>query len=160
MRTILRLVSGQKRLQISSGLDSNEHPKAYCFFCQYQTLAPCAMRILKDNKTFVLSNTKHIEEGMINLYDPVHPGEFIREMFMEPFEIPAAELADKLEVSQSTLSRLLNGKTDLSYEMALRLSKVIGRSAESWVNMQAQFSLSKSRKALANELAHLHPMFP
>ncbi|RDT46422.1 HigA family addiction module antitoxin, partial [Enterobacter roggenkampii] len=56
---------------------------------------------------------------MINLYDPVHPGEFIREMFMEPFEIPAAELADKLEVSQSALSRLLNGKTDLSYEMAL-----------------------------------------
>ncbi|WP_454467848.1 HigA family addiction module antitoxin, partial [Citrobacter cronae] len=65
---------------------------------------------------------------------------------MEPFEIPAAELADKLEVSQSALSRLLNGKTDLSYEMALRLSKVIGRSAESWVNMQAQYSLSKSRK--------------
>lgn len=97
---------------------------------------------------------------MINLYDPVHPGEFIKDMFMEPFEIPAAELAEKLEVSQSTLSRLLNGKTDLSYEMALRLSKVIGRSAESWVNMQAQYSLSKSRKALASELEHLHSMFP
>ncbi|CAM6788580.1 MULTISPECIES: HigA family addiction module antitoxin [Enterobacteriaceae] len=97
---------------------------------------------------------------MINLYDPVHPGEFIREMFMEPFEIPAAELADKLEVSQSALSRLLNGKTDLSYEMALRLSKVIGRSAESWVNMQAQYSLSKSRRALSETLEHLHPMFP
>ncbi|MCD9709796.1 HigA family addiction module antitoxin [Klebsiella pneumoniae] len=79
---------------------------------------------------------------------------------MEPFEIPAAELADKLDVSQSTLSRLLNGKTDLSYEMALRLSKVVGRSAESWVNMQTQFSLSKSRKSLAAELEHLHPMFP
>lgn len=97
---------------------------------------------------------------MINLYDPVHPGEFIKEMFMEPFEIPAAELAEKLEVSQSALSRLLNGKTDLSYEMALRLSKVIGRSAESWVNMQAQYSLSKSRQALSKTLEHLHPMFP
>lgn len=101
-----------------------------------------------------------IEEGMINLHDPVHPGEFIREMFMEPFEIPAAELADKLEVSQSTLSRLINGKSDLSYEMALRLSRVIGRSAESWVNMQAQFSLSKNRKDLDNELKKLHPIFP
>lgn len=97
---------------------------------------------------------------MINLYDPVHPGEFIREMFMEPFEIPAAELAEKLEVSQSSLSRLLNGKTDLSYEMALRLSKVIGRSAESWVNMQAQYSLSKNRKSLCDKLNRLHPMFP
>ena len=97
---------------------------------------------------------------MINLYDPVHPGEFIREMFMEPFEIPAAELAEKLEVSQSSLSRLLNGKTDLSYEMALRLSKVIGRSAESWVNMQAQYSLSKNRKSLCDKLNGLHPMFP
>ncbi|MCV5837821.1 hypothetical protein NMT77_23985 [Escherichia coli] len=55
---------------------------------------------------------------------------------------------------------MLNGKTDLSYEMALRLSKVVGRSAESWVNMQTQFSLSKSRKSLAAELEHLHPMFP
>ncbi|HHJ3159195.1 transcriptional regulator [Klebsiella pneumoniae] len=55
---------------------------------------------------------------------------------------------------------MLNGKTDLSYEMALRLSKVIGRSAESWVNMQAQYSLSKSRKTLSETLEHLHPMFP
>ncbi|MBL1240103.1 HigA family addiction module antidote protein, partial [Enterobacter hormaechei] len=88
---------------------------------------------------------------MINLYDPVHPGEFIREMFMEPFQTPAAELADNLDVSQSTLSRLLNGKTDLSYEMALRLSKVVGRSAESWVIMQKQCSLSNSRLSIGRQ---------
>jgi len=97
---------------------------------------------------------------MINLYDPVHPGEFIKEMFMEPFEVPAAELAEKLDVSQSSLSRLINGKTDLSYEMALRLSKVLGRSAESWVNMQTQYSLSKNRRTLSDTLDRLHPMFP
>ncbi|MBJ2790533.1 helix-turn-helix domain-containing protein, partial [Salmonella enterica subsp. enterica serovar Derby] len=51
---------------------------------------------------------------MINLVDPVHPGVFIREMFMEPFEISAADLSEKLHVSPSTLSRVLNGKADLS----------------------------------------------
>ncbi|MBJ5090141.1 HigA family addiction module antitoxin, partial [Escherichia coli] len=66
---------------------------------------------------------------MINLVDPVHPGVFIREMFMEPFEISAADLSEKLHVSPSTLSRVLNGKADLSVEMALRLSRVLGRSA-------------------------------
>lgn len=95
---------------------------------------------------------------MINLFDPVHPGEFIMEMYMEPFEIPANELADRLNVSPSTLSRILNKKIDLSYEMALRLSKVLGRTAESWVNMQAQYSLSKGRNDLADKLNKLAPM--
>lgn len=98
------------------------------------------------------------EEGMITIFDPVHPGEFIREMYMEPFEIHAADLADRLDVSPSTLSRILNGKTDLSVEMALRLSKVLGRSAESWVSMQAQYSLSKMRTALETKLHELSPM--
>lgn len=98
------------------------------------------------------------EEGMIDIYDPMHPGEFIRELYMEPFDIPAAKLAERLDVSQSTLSRILNGKTDLSVEMALRLSKVLGRTAESWVNMQAQYSLFKSRKSLQGELSTLRPL--
>ncbi|EKK3986655.1 HigA family addiction module antidote protein [Cronobacter sakazakii] len=98
---------------------------------------------------------------MINLFDPVHPGEFIREMYMEPFEISAADLSERLHVSPSTLSRVLNGKADLSVEMALKLSRVLGRSAESWINMQTQYSLNASRKSanLIKELDNLVPMF-
>ncbi|EOI3479934.1 HigA family addiction module antitoxin [Escherichia coli] len=95
---------------------------------------------------------------MINLFEPVHPGDFIREMYMEPFDISAVDLADRLHVSPSTLSRVINGKTDLSVEMALRLSKVLGRSPESWIAMQAQNSLAKSRKSIEKELETLVPL--
>ncbi|HDL6744362.1 TPA: HigA family addiction module antitoxin [Yersinia enterocolitica] len=95
---------------------------------------------------------------MINLFEPVHPGEFIREMFMEPFEISAADLAERLHISPSTLSRVINGKTDLSVEMALKLSKVLGRSPESWISMQAQYSLAIGRKNIGNELKDLKPL--
>jgi hypothetical protein len=53
------------------------------------------MRNNERNKMFCVIKYKTNEEGMINLYDLYWSGEFIREMFMEPFEIPAAELADK-----------------------------------------------------------------
>jgi len=95
---------------------------------------------------------------MINLFEPVHPGDFIRSMYMEPLDISAVDLADRLHISPSTLSRVINGKTDLSVEMALRLSKVLGRSAESWINMQAQHSLAKSRKSIGKELGELIPL--
>ncbi|MCV5433109.1 HigA family addiction module antitoxin, partial [Escherichia coli] len=63
--------------------------------------------------------------------------------------------------SPSTLSRVLNGKADLSVEMALRLSRVLGRSAESWINMQTQYSLNASRKSpnVIKELDELVPIF-
>ncbi|KNQ37702.1 XRE family transcriptional regulator, partial [Salmonella enterica subsp. enterica serovar Heidelberg] len=58
-------------------------------------------------------------------------------------------------------SRVLNGKADLSVEMALRLSRVLGRSAESWINMQTQYSLNASRKSpnVIKELDELVPIF-
>ncbi|MCG3017256.1 HigA family addiction module antitoxin, partial [Escherichia coli] len=61
----------------------------------------------------------------------------------------------------STLRRVLNGKADLSVEMALRLSRVLGRSAESWINMQTQYSLNASRKSpnVIKELDELVPIF-
>ncbi|MGL5266259.1 MAG: HigA family addiction module antitoxin [Shewanella sp.] len=96
---------------------------------------------------------------MVNIFDPMHPGEFIREMYMEPFNISAVDLSERLNVSPSTLSRILNGKADLSVEMALRLSKVLGRSPESWIYMQAQFSLAQVRKEL-NESQELEKLLP
>ena len=59
--------------------------------------------------------------------NPMHPGEFILWAYMEPLNIQAVDLADRLDISPSTLSRIINGKMDLSYEMAVRLSNVLGR---------------------------------
>lgn len=116
-----------------------------------------ANRINKSKQCLVFS-IKFTEVGMMNVFDPMHPGEFIREMYMEPFDIHAADLAGYLDVSPSTLSRVLNAKADLSVDMAFRLSKVLGRSPESWMNLQTQYNLAKTRRESADKFESLHAL--
>lgn len=78
-------------------------------------------------------------------HNPMHPGEFIKRVYLEPFDLGSNELARKLKVSSAQVSRLLNGKSDLSPAMALKLSKVLGRSPESWVQMQGNYNLWSER---------------
>ena len=73
----------------------------------------------------------------------VHPGDFIKRNYIEELGLTATELAEALEVSGSTLSRLLNEKIDLSPVLAIKLSEVLGRSAVSWLNMQANHTLAR-----------------
>jgi addiction module HigA family antidote len=75
------------------------------------------------------------------MYDPPHPGEFITQIYLEPNHISGRELAAKLGVAASTLNRVLKGTSNLSPEMALRLSKALGRSRESWLAMQYNYDL-------------------
>ncbi|MCE2943523.1 MAG: HigA family addiction module antitoxin [Lysobacteraceae bacterium] len=70
------------------------------------------------------------------MFNPPHPGEFITATFLEPLGMSGRDLAALLDVSPSTLSRVLKGSSRVSPEMALRLSKALGRSAESWLAMQ------------------------
>ena len=74
-------------------------------------------------------------------HNPPHPGEFIREVYMEPHGLSARRLAERLAVSPSTLGRVLNGSAGISPEMALRLSRVLGRSPESWLALQDRYDL-------------------
>ena len=82
----------------------------------------------------------------MKMHDPPHPGEFIRETYIEPFSVSIRSIASSLNVSTSTLTRLINGQSGVSPEMALRLSVGIGRSAESWLLMQRNFDLWKARR--------------
>jgi len=82
----------------------------------------------------------------MTMYNPPHPGEFIRELYITPFDISVRKVASSLGVSPSTLNRLLNGESNISPEMALRLSKSLGRSAESWLAMQDNYDLAQARK--------------
>ncbi|WP_018865260.1 HigA family addiction module antitoxin [Thioalkalivibrio sp. ARh3] len=84
----------------------------------------------------------------MTMHNPPHPGEFIREVFLEPFGLSAHQLASKLDVSPSTLGRVLQGRRGVSAEMALRLSKALGRSPESWLAMQRQHDLWFARKGV------------
>jgi addiction module HigA family antidote len=80
------------------------------------------------------------------MHNPPHPGEFIREVYLDPNGITGRQLAAKLGVASSTLTRVLNGNNGISSEMALRLSKALGRSAESWMIMQDNFDLWHARQ--------------
>lgn len=90
----------------------------------------------------------------MTMYNPPHPGEFIEATYMEPFALSCRFLASQLDVSASTLNRILKQKSNVSPEMALRLSKALGRSPESWLAMQDSFNLWKARKQV--KLSRVH----
>lgn len=80
------------------------------------------------------------------MHNPPHPGEFIREVYLEPFHLSTRQVAAKLKVSPSTLNRVLTGESGVSPEMALRLVKTLGRSPESWLTMQHNYELWQARQ--------------
>lgn len=80
------------------------------------------------------------------MYNPPHPGEFINDIYLEPHNISGRELATKLDVAASTLSRILNGTSRVTPEMALRLSRAIGRTPESWLLLQDNHDLWVARQ--------------
>ena len=82
----------------------------------------------------------------MSMHDPPHPGEFLREVYLEPLDLSLRRLAAVLEVSPSTLSRVASGRSSVTPEMALRLAKALGRSAESWMALQSQFDLWQARQ--------------
>jgi len=86
------------------------------------------------------------------MHNPPHPGELITEAYLEPNSVSGRELAAKLGVAASTLNRILTGTSGISPEMALRLSKALGRSPESWLAMQYNHDLwhAKRRVKLSN----------
>jgi addiction module HigA family antidote len=75
--------------------------------------------------------------------NPPHPGEILRELYLEPLALTVTEAARVLGVTRKTLSQLLNGHAGISPEMAVRLSKAFGRSPESWLQLQNQYDLAQ-----------------
>jgi addiction module HigA family antidote len=82
------------------------------------------------------------------MHNPMHPGEFINEVYLTPYGVSGRELAEKLDVAASTLTRILKGTSGVSPEMALRLSKTLGSSPETWLQMQQNYDLWHARRNL------------
>lgn len=80
------------------------------------------------------------------MHNPPHPGDFITEVYLVPNKLSGRELAAKLGVAASTLNRVLTGASGVSPEMALRLSKALGRSPESWLAMQYNHDLWQAKR--------------
>ncbi len=75
------------------------------------------------------------------MHAPLHPGIIVKEALLDGARLTVTEAANHLGVTRTTLSRLMNGHANISPEMALRLSKLLGNSVELWVNLQAQYDV-------------------
>jgi addiction module HigA family antidote len=80
------------------------------------------------------------------LKNPPHPGDFIRTEIIEPTGLSVTAAAMALRVSRPALSSLLNGKSDLSGEMALRIEKAFGVKMDTLMRMQASYDIAQTRK--------------
>ena len=83
----------------------------------------------------------------VNGMREVHPGEILREEFLVPLGMSASTLARALKVSISNLDDVVNERRPVTAELALRLSRYFGGSAESWLNMQQAHALKIARRA-------------
>ena len=86
----------------------------------------------------------------MQMHNPPHPGEIIRELCLEPLGLSVTATADALGVSRKTLSSILNGHAGISPEMALRLSIAFNTTPESWLNQQVQYDLWVAKRGGKN----------
>ena len=77
----------------------------------------------------------------MRMHHPPHPGEVLRELCLEPLGISVTDAAKALGVARKTLSSILNGRSGISPEMAIRLGKAFDTSPESWLNQQVHYDL-------------------
>ena len=90
------------------------------------------------------------------MHNPPHPGEFIKKVYLEPLGVSPRSVALRLQVSPSTFLRLIKGQSSISPAMALRLSKCLGRSPESWLLMQGNYNLWRAKEKI--DLSGIEPL--
>lgn len=89
---------------------------------------------------------------------PIHPGEMLREDFLPEFDLTATGLAKALGVSRQSVNELLRERRAVSTEMALRLARLFGNSAEFWLNAQCAVDLWDASRAHANSVKRIRPL--
>jgi len=80
------------------------------------------------------------------MHNPMHPGDFIKQAYVDDLGLSIRKIAKGLNVAPSTLARLVKGESNVTPEMAMRLSKALHGSPELWLNMQKNFDLWQLRK--------------
>jgi antitoxin HigA-1 len=80
------------------------------------------------------------------MHNPPHPGEIVKELYLEPLHLTVTEAAKGLHITRKTLSSIINGRAGVSSEMALRFAKAFDTTAESWLNLQQHYNLWHSQQ--------------
>jgi addiction module HigA family antidote len=82
----------------------------------------------------------------MEMHDPAHPGEIVREECLKPLGLTVTAAAEALGVTRKALSDLLNGHSGVSPDMAIRLEQVFGSTADTWLRLQMQRNLWEARQ--------------
>lgn len=78
--------------------------------------------------------------------NPAHPGRIVKSACLEPLGLSITAGAKVLGVTRQTLTKVVNGRSGISPEMAIRLSKAFGSTAETWLRMQLAYDLAQARR--------------
>ncbi|MFF2114699.1 HigA family addiction module antitoxin [Rhodococcus koreensis] len=89
---------------------------------------------------------------------PIHPGEILRDDFLEPFGITQNRLATIIGVPPRRINEIVLGKRSITADTALRLAKVFGNSAQFWLNIQDRYELDIAADKLGDTLAKITPL--
>ena len=104
--------------------------------------------------TATLHLTSAHDTGLIEL---THPGEMLREDFLEPMNLSAYKLSRAIGVRQTRISEILRGQRDISAETSLLLDRFFGLSDGYWLRLQTDYNLRKARRTLAEKLTQVQP---
>ena len=85
-------------------------------------------------------------EKRFEMHNPPHPGEVLRELYLQPLGLTVTEAARRLGVTRKTVSELVNGRAGVSPEMALRIGTATKSTPESWLNMEMHYDLWQIRR--------------
>ncbi|MBP1851888.1 HigA family addiction module antitoxin [Rhizobium halophytocola] len=85
----------------------------------------------------------------------IHPGEILRELYLEPLSLTPYALAKTLRIPRTRLERIVAEKVGISADTALRLAKHFRTSPEFWLNLQAAYDLKREAELLKDELAQI-----
>ena len=83
----------------------------------------------------------------MSMHNPAHPGEILRELIIEPLELTVTDVAEHLNVSRKTLSKVINGRGAITPEMSVRLEIAFNKpSADHWLRLQNAYDLWNARQ--------------
>ena len=92
------------------------------------------------------------------IVQPTHPGEMLREDFLPDYGLSVSRFAEALGVSRQTVNELLRERRSVSPEMALRLSRLFGNSAEFWLNAQRAVDLWEAARTIGRKIERISPL--
>jgi antitoxin HigA-1 len=90
------------------------------------------------------------------MFNPAHPGEILRNLYLAPLGVSITTAADALGVSRKHVSEIVNGHAPVSADMAVRLAAAFGTEPDLWVNLQAQYDLWEATRKAPPKVKQLH----